>query len=91
MNVDNEDNVMVIGEEKWEDLFRNRMEITGFNGFSCDSPSKDDIDIAYNDKERQTWTLNTPVMEGVFLRRPVDEEGKPVRGYSRRMHNICKE
>ena len=91
MNVDNEDNVMVIGEEKWEDLFRNRMEITGFNGFSCDSPSKDDIDIAYNDKERQTWTLNTPVREGVFLRRPVDEEGKAVRGYSRRMHNICKE
>ena len=73
MNVDNEDNVMVIGEEKWEDLFRNRMEITGFNGFSCESPSKDDIDIAYNDKERQTWTLNTPVREGVFLRRPVDQ------------------
>ena len=45
MNVDNEDNVMVIGEEKWEDLFRNSMEITGFNGLSCESSSKDDIDI----------------------------------------------
>ena len=93
MNVDNEDNVMVIEEEKWEDLFRNSMEITGFNGLSCESSSKDDIDIDYNDKERQTWTkaLNTPVMEGFFLSRPVDEEGKPVRGYRRKMHNICKE
>ena len=30
-------------------------------------------------------------MEYYFLRRPVDEEGKPVRGYRRRMHNIWKE
>ena len=28
--------------------------------------------------------------ECYFLSRPVDEEGKPVRGY-RRMHNIWKE
>ena len=27
LNVDNEDNVMVLGEEKWEDLFGNSMEI----------------------------------------------------------------
>ena len=26
-----------------------------------------------------------------FLSRPVDEEGKPVRGYGRRIHNIWKE
>ena len=25
------------------------------------------------------------------MSRPVDEEGKPVRGYMRRMHNIWKE
>ena len=30
-------------------------------------------------------------MECYFLSMPVDEEGKPVRGYRRRMHNIWKE
>ena len=30
-------------------------------------------------------------MECYFLRRPVEEEGKPVRGYRRRMQNIWKE
>ena len=30
LNVDNEDNVMVLGEEKWEDLFGNSMEMTSF-------------------------------------------------------------
>ena len=69
------------------------MEITSFNGFSCESLNEDDIDINYNNKERQTWTktLNTAVMECYFLSRPLDEEGKPVRGYRRRMHNIWKE
>ena len=74
-----EDNVMILGEKEWEDLFGNSMEITSFNGFSCESSNEDD-------KERQTWTktLNTTVMECYFLSRPVDEEGKPVRGYKRR-------
>ena len=41
------------------------MEVTSFNGFSCESSNEDDIDINYNNKERQTWTktLNTAVME----------------------------
>ena len=94
LNADNEDNVMVLVEEEWEDLFGNSMEITRFNGFSCESSNKDDINIInYNKKERQTWakTLNTAVMECYFLSRPVEEEGKPVRGYRRRMHNIWKE
>ena len=84
---------MVLGEEEWEDLFGNSMEITSFNGFSCESSNEDDIDINYNKKERQTWTktLNTAVMECYFLSRPVDKEGKPVRGYRRRMHNIWKD
>ena len=59
------------------------MEITSFNGFSCESSNEDDIDINYNNKERQTWTtktLNTAVMECYFLSRPVHEEDKPVRG-----------
>ena len=45
-----------------------------------------------NNKERQTWTktLNRAAMEYNFLIRPVDEEGKPIRGY-RRMHNVWKE
>ena len=30
-------------------------------------------------------------MECYFLSRPVDEEGKPVRGYRRRIHNNWKE
>ena len=56
LKADNEDNVMVLGEEEWEDLFGNCMEITSFNGFSCESSNEDDIDINYNNKERQTWT-----------------------------------
>ena len=93
LNAENEDNVMVLGEEEWEGLFENSMEITSFNGFSCESSNEDDIDVNHNNKERQTWTktLNTAVMECYFLSRPVDEEGKPVTGYRRRMHNIWKE
>ena len=67
------------------------MEVTSFNGFSCESSNYDDIDINYNNKERQTWNLNTVVMECYFLSRPVDKEGKPVGGDRRRMHNIWKE
>ena len=62
-NADNEDNVMVLGEE-WEDLYGHSMEITSFNGFSCES-SNEDIGINYDNKEIQTWTktLNTAVLE----------------------------
>ena len=69
------------------------MEITSFNGFSSQLSNEDDININYNNKERQTWTktLNTPVMECYFLTKPVDEDDKPVRGYRTRMHNIWKE
>ena len=93
LNADNEDNVMVLGEEEWEDLFGKSMEITNFSGFSCESSSEDDIGIDYNNKERQTWTktLNAAVMECYFLGWPVNEEGKPIRGYRRRMQNIWKE
>ena len=35
-NEDNEDNVMVLGEEEWEDLFGNRTEIANFNKFTCE-------------------------------------------------------
>ena len=56
LNVDIEDNVMVLGEEEWEDLFGNSMEITSFNGLSCKSSNENDIDINYNNKERQTKT-----------------------------------
>ena len=35
--------------------------------------------------------MNTAVMECYFLSRLVEEEGKPVRGYRRRMHNIWNE
>ena len=69
------------------------MKITNFNGFSCELSSEYDIDINYNNKERQTQTktLNAAVMECYFFSRPVDNEGKPARGYRRRMHNIWKE
>ena len=92
LNADNEGNVMVLGEE-WEDLFGYSLEITSFNGFSCESSNEEDIDINCNNKERQTWTqtLNAVVMECYFLNRSVEEEGEPVRGYGRRMHNIWKE
>ena len=65
MNADNEHNVMILGEEEWEDLFGNRMDITSLKEFSCESSHKDDIDINYNNKERQIWTktLNAAVMK----------------------------
>ena len=90
MNADNEDYVMVLGEEEWENLFGNSMEITNFNGFSYKSSNEDYININYNNKESQTWTktLNAAVMECYFLSRSV--ESKPVKGYKRRMH-IWKE
>ena len=39
---------------------------------------------------RTGWTkeMNVAVMECYFLSTPVDENGKPIRGYRRRMHNI---
>ena len=80
LNADNEDNVMVLREE-WEDLFGNSMEITSFNEFACELSNEDDINISYNNKEKQTQTetLNTAViMEYYFLSRPVDKEDKPV-------------
>ena len=57
------------------------------------SSNEDDIGINFNNKERQTWTktLNTAAMECNFLIRPVDEEGKPIRGQRRKMHNVWKE
>ena len=37
LNAGNEDNVMVLGEEEWKDLFRNSMEITSFKWFLSES------------------------------------------------------
>jgi len=42
-------------------------------------------------KKKWTKQLNKAVMECYYLSNPVDESGKPVRGYRRRMHNIWKE
>ena len=53
LNADNEDNVIVLGEEEWRDFFGNTMEIASFHWFSCESSNEDDID---NNRERQTWT-----------------------------------
>ena len=35
--------------------------------------------------------LNVAVMECYFLSKPTDENGRPVQGYRKRMHNIWKE
>ena len=35
--------------------------------------------------------MNVAVMECYFLSRPFDEEGKPIRGFRKRMNNIWKE
>ena len=77
LDANNVDNVMVLGEKEQEDLFGNSMQITSFNWFSCESSIEGDIDINYNNNERQTWTktLNTALMECYFLR-SLDEEGK---------------
>ena len=77
---------MVLGEEEREDFFGNSIEITSFNGLS----NEDDNSINFNNKERQTGpkTLNAAVMECNFFGMPVDEEGKPIGVYRRRIHNI---
>ena len=60
------------------------MEITSFNGFLSESSSDDDIDITYNNTERQTWTktMSAAVMECYFLNWSVDEESKSVSSIS---------
>ena len=42
---------------------------------------------------RTEWSkeMNVAVMECYFLSRPFDKEGKPIRGFRKRMHNIWKE
>ena len=42
---------------------------------------------------RTKWSkeIDVAVMESYFLSRPFDEEGKPIRGYRKRMQNIWKE
>ena len=42
---------------------------------------------------RTGWSkkTNVAVMECYFLSKPFDEEGKPIRGYRKRMDNIWKE
>ena len=47
----------------------------------------------YPTTARTGWSksMNVAVMECYFLSKPVDEEGKPVRGYRRRMQNIWNE
>ena len=43
--------------------------------------------------KRTGWSkeMNVAVMKCYFLSRPFDEEGKPIRGFRKRMHNIWKE
>ena len=47
----------------------------------------------YQASAKMKWSkeLNVAVMECYFLSKPTDENGKPIRGYRRRMHNIWKE
>ena len=63
LNAYDGDSVMVLREEEWEDLFGNSMEITRFNGFSCESSGKGNIDINFSNKETWTETLNTAVIK----------------------------
>ena len=44
--------IIIIIIIKWEDLFGISMEITSFNGLSCQSSNEDDSDISCNNKER---------------------------------------
>ena len=52
MTGDNEDNVMVLGKGMGRFIWK-CVEITSFNGFSYKSSNEDEIDINYNNKERQ--------------------------------------
>ena len=42
---------------------------------------------------RRGWSkdLNVAIMECYYLSKPIDEDGKPIRGYRKRMHAIWKE
>ena len=40
LNADNEDDVMILGEEKWEDLIASSMEIQALMGFDVDHQMK---------------------------------------------------
>ena len=50
-----------------------------------------DKETEYNGMLFPMLCPNDALMECYFLSKPVDEEGKPVRGYRRRLHNIWKE
>ena len=47
----------------------------------------------YEASAKMKWNkeLNVAVMKCYFLSKPTDENGRPVRGYRRRIHNIWKE
>ena len=47
----------------------------------------------YQASAKMKWSkeLNVAVMECYFLSKPTDANGRPVRGYRRRMHNFWKE
>ena len=42
-------------------------------------------------RTRWSKSMNVAVMECYFLSKPLNDDGKPVRGYRRRMHNIWRE
>ena len=65
-------------------------------GTSCEGPTSGRCSLAQQQRPgrhqttatKRKWTkeLNVVVMECYFLSNPVDEDGKPIRGYRQRMH-----
>ena len=62
-------------------------------GTSCEGVSSGWCPVdEHHATARKSWNRegNIAVMECYFLSKPMDEEGKPLRGYRRRMHAIWK-
>ena len=69
-------------------------------GTLCEGPRSGRCSVAqqrrpgrYPTTAKKKWTkeLNTAVMECYFLSDPVNEDGKPIRGYRQRMHRVWKD
>ena len=70
-------------------------------GTSCEGPTSGRCSLAQQQRPgrhqttatKRKWTkeLNVVVMECYFLSNPVDEDGKPIRGYRQRMHRAWNE
>ena len=80
------------------DIIENDVNGAGSHSVECASSGRCPIGEQrgpgrHQSTARTGWTkeMNIAVMDYYFLSNPVDENGKPIRGYGRRMHGIWNE